>query len=56
VVQLPIPNTTAEHLAEWIGGELAAALRAKGANNLTALEVEVEETFGQSAFCKIQLG
>jgi len=56
VVQLPIPNTTAERLAEWIGGELIAALRAQGASNLTALEVEVEETFGQSAFCKVQLG
>jgi len=42
--------------AEWIGGELIAALRAQGASNLTALEVEVEETFGQSAFCKVQLG
>jgi 6-pyruvoyltetrahydropterin/6-carboxytetrahydropterin synthase len=55
VVQLPIPNTTAEHLAAWIGDQLVAALAAGGASHLTALEVEVEETVGQSAFCRREL-
>lgn len=55
VVQLPIPNTTAEHLAAWIGDQLVAALAAEGASHLTALEVEVEETVGQSAFCRREL-
>jgi 6-pyruvoyltetrahydropterin/6-carboxytetrahydropterin synthase len=55
VLMLPIPNTTAEKLAEWIGGELAGELRARGARGLTALEVEVEESFGQSAFCRLDL-
>jgi 6-pyruvoyltetrahydropterin/6-carboxytetrahydropterin synthase len=52
VVVLPIPNTTAEMLAQWIGGEIENSLRERGAKNLTALEVEVEEVFGQSAFCR----
>lgn len=52
VVLLPIPNTTAEKLAEWIGNELEADINTQG---LTTLEVEVEETFGQSAFCRKEL-
>lgn len=55
VVLLPISNTTAEKLAEWIGGELEAALRVQGAHNLTAWEVEVEESFGQAATCRKEL-
>ncbi|HLB49326.1 MAG TPA: hypothetical protein VJL59_20130 [Anaerolineales bacterium] len=55
VVQLPILNTTAEQLAEWIVGELETALRAKGAANITAIEIEVEEVFGQSAFCRKEI-
>jgi 6-pyruvoyltetrahydropterin/6-carboxytetrahydropterin synthase len=55
VILLPIPNTTAEKLAEWIGGELGKELRALGAQGLAALEVEVEESFGQSAFCRLEL-
>jgi len=55
VVQLPIPNTTAEHLAAWIGDQLVDALAAEGASHLTALEVEIEETVGQSAFCRREL-
>jgi 6-pyruvoyltetrahydropterin/6-carboxytetrahydropterin synthase len=52
VVQLPIPNTTAECIAEWIAGQIEADLRGRGLTRLQALEVEVEETFGQSAFCR----
>lgn len=55
VVQLPVPNTTAEHLAAWIGDQLVVALAAEGTSHLTALEVEVEETVGQSAFCRREL-
>jgi 6-pyruvoyltetrahydropterin/6-carboxytetrahydropterin synthase len=51
-VLLPIPNTTAEKLAEWIGGELEAALREKAVRGLRSLEVEVEESFGQAAVCR----
>jgi 6-pyruvoyltetrahydropterin/6-carboxytetrahydropterin synthase len=54
-VLLPIPNTTAEMLAQWIAGEIETELRGRGAQNLAALEVEVEESFGQSAFCRRDL-
>ncbi len=55
VVQLPIPNTTAEQLAEWISHELEGRLRARGARGLRAIVVEVAETFGQSASCRREL-
>lgn len=55
VVVLPVPNTTAEKLAEWIGLELESALRARGARGLAWLEVEVEESFGQGASCRRSL-
>ena len=48
-VLLPVPNTTvemlAQHLAERVVGEVAQA----GARRLRAIEIEVEENFGQSA-------
>jgi 6-pyruvoyltetrahydropterin/6-carboxytetrahydropterin synthase len=46
---LPVPNTTVEMLARYLAGQVRAALAASGAVRLTAVEVEVEETFGQSA-------
>lgn len=48
---LPIPNTTVEMLAQYLSGRLRTALehRAGQAVQLAAIEVEVEETFGQSA-------
>jgi len=57
VIQLPISNTTSENLARWIGDEILAALRERGADlsRLRALEVEVEESFGQRAFCRREL-
>jgi len=55
IVQLPMSNTTAEKLATWFGGQLEPILQSKGAANITTIEVEVEETFGQSAFFKKDL-
>ncbi len=52
VVILPIPNTTAEMLATWILDRLAGRLADRGASGLHEVEVEVEESFGQSAFCR----
>ena len=49
VVVLPIPNTTAEMLARWIAGEIKAALSPVELAAAQAIEVEVEESFGQSA-------
>ena len=50
VVVLPIPNTTAEKIAEYLGGRLAQELRRAEVDAIEHLEVEVEETPGQSAF------
>lgn len=44
---LPIPNTTVEMLAQYLAGRVRAEL--PETVRLTALEVEVEENFGQSA-------
>ena len=54
VVQLPIANTTAELLAEWIGGQVEAELRAAGAwrPGLQALTIECDESIGQGALCR----
>ena len=52
VMVLPIPNTTAEMLACWIAGQLREALRSV---KLSAIEVEVEESFGQRAFYREEL-
>ena len=46
---LPVTNTTVEMLAELLTDRLRAELRKRGARGLTAIEMEVEENFGQSA-------
>ena len=45
-------------LARWISDELIAALLERGADisRLRAVEVEVEESFGQRAFCRRERG
>lgn len=48
-VLLPIPNTTAEVLAQHLGHRVRDELAKGGAVQLHALELEVEENFGQSA-------
>ena len=51
-VILPIPNTTVEMLAQYLSGRVRtelAAVGGGGAVHLTAIEIEVEENFGQSA-------
>ena len=53
---LPLPNTTVEMLAELLTKRLRAELDAMGARGLTAIEMEVEENFGQSAFYRIAFG
>ena len=49
---LPIANTTAEMLAQYLHGRAEAALRALPVSALAWLEVEVEEAPGQSAVCR----
>jgi 6-pyruvoyltetrahydropterin/6-carboxytetrahydropterin synthase len=46
---LPIPNTTAEMLAEYLGRSARGQLVKEGYTHLTFLELEVEENYGQSA-------
>jgi 6-pyruvoyltetrahydropterin/6-carboxytetrahydropterin synthase len=52
VVLLPVPNTTAEMLARYLAGRVKEELQSAGAGRLSALAVEVEESFGQSAWCR----
>jgi 6-pyruvoyltetrahydropterin/6-carboxytetrahydropterin synthase len=52
---LPIANTTVELLAELLANRFRAALDAAGARGLTAIEMEVEENFGQSAVYRVAL-
>jgi 6-pyruvoyltetrahydropterin/6-carboxytetrahydropterin synthase len=46
---LPIPNSTAEMLAQYLGGNVRRLLESEGYAHLSLLELEVEENFGQSA-------
>ncbi|HEU5119272.1 MAG TPA: 6-carboxytetrahydropterin synthase, partial [Isosphaeraceae bacterium] len=46
-VVLPVPNTTAEKLAEYIGGRLFETFASRGMKAPRRLKVEVEENFGQ---------
>jgi 6-pyruvoyltetrahydropterin/6-carboxytetrahydropterin synthase len=48
-VLLPVPNTTAEWIATWIGHTLAESLAAAGCPPAGRLRVEVDECLGQSA-------
>ena len=52
---LPIPNTTVEMLAQMLATRLSGELEAHGARGLTAIEMEVEENFGQSAVYRVTL-
>ncbi len=52
---LPVPNTTVEMLAELLATRLRARLDGMGARGLTAIEIEVEENFGQIAVYRDRL-
>ena len=52
---LPIPNTTVEMLAQWLTERLQAEFASMGATGLSAVEMEVEENFGQSAVYRVTL-
>lgn len=55
VCPLPIDNSTAERLAEWFAGRLAEEFRVRGAVNLEAITVGVEEAPGQAGWCTLTL-
>jgi 6-pyruvoyltetrahydropterin/6-carboxytetrahydropterin synthase len=48
-VLLPIPNTTVEMLAQYLAGKVRSHIAATPGTQLAAIELEVEESFGQSA-------
>jgi 6-pyruvoyltetrahydropterin/6-carboxytetrahydropterin synthase len=52
---LAIPNTTVEMLAQHLATRAAEELETLGTGQLTAIEVEVEENFGQSAVYREEL-
>ncbi len=52
---LPIQNSTAEMLAEYIAVHVKRELIEGGYDHLTLLELEVEENFGQSATYRTSL-
>jgi 6-pyruvoyltetrahydropterin/6-carboxytetrahydropterin synthase len=52
---LPITNTTVEMLAELLAGRFRAEVETLGARGLTAIEMEIEENFGQTAVYREKL-
>ena len=52
VLLVPIVHSSAEELAQYLLGEIRRELRADGIEHITALQVGVEETPGQAAFCR----
>jgi len=53
---LPIQNSTAEMLAQYLGTQVRDELGLSGHTHLTLLELEVEENYGQSATYRETLG
>lgn len=52
-VLLPVANTTAERIAEWIGHRLRESIKPVNPHPLTSVRVEVEENFGQWAMVEL---
>ena len=52
---LPIENSTAEVLARYLAEQVRAALADRGVDHLAALELEVEESPGQTAVYRLDL-
>lgn len=52
---MPVANTTAELIADWFAGQLAAQLQLESVHNVTGLRVSIEENFGQWATVRTSL-
>jgi 6-pyruvoyltetrahydropterin/6-carboxytetrahydropterin synthase len=50
---LPVSNTTAEMIAEYLAHRLRDDLLKEGLTNLESLEVEVEESVGQAGYYRL---
>ncbi len=55
VAELPIDNSTAERLAEYIAGRIVDSLRSRGVSNVTSIAVGVEEAPGQTGWFRALL-
>ncbi|HEY5639525.1 MAG TPA: 6-pyruvoyl tetrahydropterin synthase family protein [Dehalococcoidia bacterium] len=55
VAELPLDNSTAERLAEYVAGRIVDRLRERGAVNVTSIAVGVEEAPGQASWFRISL-
>ena len=55
VAPLPIDNSTAERLAQWLATRLAQELQGRGASNLHSITVGVEEAPGQAGWYTLPL-
>ncbi|MFN0093275.1 MAG: 6-pyruvoyl trahydropterin synthase family protein [Dehalococcoidia bacterium] len=55
VAVLPIPNTTAEQIAEWMGGFVIAELKRLGATNIVRVTIGVEEMPGQAGWYTVDV-
>jgi 6-pyruvoyltetrahydropterin/6-carboxytetrahydropterin synthase len=53
-VLLPVPNTTSEMLARYIGRRLLADLEEATGARPALVRIEVDENFGQSALCELR--
>jgi 6-pyruvoyltetrahydropterin/6-carboxytetrahydropterin synthase len=54
IVALPIDNTTAERLAEYVAGRLHSALAGRGATNIARITVGIEEMPGQTGWFTLE--
>jgi 6-pyruvoyltetrahydropterin/6-carboxytetrahydropterin synthase len=52
-ILLPVPNTTAELLARYLGRRLLSALEVKSQYRPSRLRIEVDENCGQWAACEL---
>jgi hypothetical protein len=55
VAALPIDNSTAERLAEWVGGKLLPYLLAQPGAQIKKLTVGVEEMPGQAGWYTVEV-
>ncbi len=53
-ILLPVENTTAEEIAAWIATRLRSVVVAQPGANISTIQVEVEENFGQWAICELK--
>ena len=52
---IPITNTTAEMIAEYLANRLRNDLRMEGLTHLDTIEVEVEESVGQAGYYRLSM-